>query len=93
MKTPGKFLILLQQTAFYNPTLAEHLNTPPSKNATYLSPLLQTELIKVIGINAIHIQIIKKIARAKFFSIMEKKVTTHNEEMLSIYFGYVDQNK
>lgn len=24
---------------------------------------------------------------------MAKKVTTHDEEMLSIYFGYVDQNE
>ena len=33
--------MLLQQIALYNPILTEKLNISLSKNATYLSPLLQ----------------------------------------------------
>ena len=49
----GNFLMLVQQIAQYNPILQEHLNNPLSKNYTYLSPLSQNELIKVIGINTL----------------------------------------
>ena len=44
------FLMLLQKIALYNPILAEYLNTPLSKNATYLSALSQNELIEEIQI-------------------------------------------
>ena len=52
-ENPGNFLLLLQQIALYNPILAEHLNIPLSKTATYLSPLSQNKLIEVTGINTI----------------------------------------
>ena len=91
-ENPGHFLMLIQQIAIYNPVLAEHLNTPLSKNATYLSPLSQNELIEVIGINTIQHELIEEIKRAIFFSIMADEVTTYNEEMLSMCFRYVDDN-
>ena len=45
--------MLLQQIALYNPILAENLNTPLSKNATFQSPLSQKHLIEARGINTI----------------------------------------
>ena len=35
----------------------------------------------------------KKLQGKSFFSVMVDKLTTYNDEMLSIYFRYVDQNK
>ena len=40
-KNLGNFLMLLQQIALYNPISTENLNVSLSRNATYLSPLLQ----------------------------------------------------
>ena len=52
----------------------------------------QNELIEATGINRAQRELIEEITRAKFFSIMADEVTTHNEEMLSICFRYVNQN-
>ena len=35
----------------------------------------------------------KKLQGKSFFSVMVDKLTTYNDEMLSIYFRHVDQNK
>ena len=50
---PGNFIEFLQEIANYSPELAEHVEKPASRNATYLSPQSQNELIGVIGINSI----------------------------------------
>ena len=69
-------MILLQQIAFYHPILAEHLNTPLSKNI--LSPFSQIELIEVIGINTIQNELIEETIGAKKFCIMVDEVTPYN---------------
>ena len=84
--------MLLQQIASYSHILVEQLNTSLSKKDTYLSTLSQNELIEVISINTIQSELIEEITRRKFFSLMVDKVTTHNGEMLSICFRYVNQN-
>ena len=92
-ENPGNILILLQQIALYNPILAEHLNTTLRKNATYLSLFWKNELIEVIRIYTIQSELLGQIKRTKFFSNMVDEVTTHNEEMLSICFRYLDQHE
>ena len=85
--------MLLQQIELYSPILVKHWSTPLSKNATFLSPLSQNELIEVIGINTLQSELMKEFRGTKFFSTMADEVKTHNKEMLSIYFRYIDQNE
>ena len=90
-KNPGSFLMLLRQIALCNPILAEHLNTPLSKNATSWSHLSQNVLMEETGMSTIQSELIEEITRAKCFSIMADEVTT--QEILSKGFHYVDQNE
>ena len=46
---PGNFLALLKVFAENDEILKKHLTTPKAKNATYLSPRSQNEIINVIG--------------------------------------------
>ena len=62
--------------------LHDHLNKPKAKNATYLSPRSQNEIISVIGYDIIQANIISEVKEAMFsqFLLMKSAVT-----MLSIY--------
>ena len=90
---PENFLMLLQEISHYNPILARHLTASFSKNTTYLSPLSQNELVEIIEINIIQSDIMNKIVKAKSFSIMADEVTSPNNEVLSICFHFVDENR
>ncbi len=46
---PGNFLALLKMISLEDPVLCHHLHTPRLKNATYLSPRIQNEIINIIG--------------------------------------------
>ena len=63
------------------------------KNATYISPKSQNEMIDVIGINAIQQHLINEIKDAKFHAVMADEVTSMNNEIVSVCFRYVDGQK
>ena len=44
---PGHFIAFLREIANYSPEIAEHINNPAMKNATYLSPRNQNEFIDI----------------------------------------------
>ena len=46
---PGYFLALLKDYAAIDVILFKHLNSPTAKNATYLFPITQNDIINVIG--------------------------------------------
>ena len=46
---PGNFLALLKVLATYDDALRNHLKTPAMRNATYISPQSQNDLIEVMG--------------------------------------------
>ena len=52
-QNPGNFLSMLKVLANYDPVLRNHLEKPRQRNATYLSPHTQNELIDIIGKNII----------------------------------------
>ena len=60
------------------------------KNATYISPKSQNEMIDVIGINTIQQHLINEIKDAKFHAVTTDEVTSMNNEVLSVCFRYVD---
>ncbi len=64
--------------------LKKHLDAPAKKNAHYLSPRSQNEMITVIGIHMIQDAILKEIREAKFFAVLADEVGVHNKELLKI---------
>lgn len=90
---PGNFLAMLKLIANYDPTLKGHLEHPRQRNATYISPRVQNEIIDIIGKNVINKSILDQIRRAKCFSIMVDEVTSNNTEVIPLCISFIDSNK
>ena len=84
---------MLKVLANYDPVLRSHLEKPRQRNATYLSPHTQNELIEIIGKNIIQSDIVKEIQSAICYSIMIDEVTSHNKEIMPLCIRFVDKNK
>ena len=89
-KNPGNFLALLKNYAETDDILHRHLNNPRSKNATYISPRSQNDIINVIGNDIILDGIVTEVKSAKFFSVLADEVSSHNVEHLPICLRFVD---
>ena len=87
---PGNFLSTLQLLSNHDPILKAHLEKPRLRNATYLSPDIQNQLIDVIGKRIIQKDLINEILHAKFYSIMIDEVTSHNQELMPLCIRFVD---
>ena len=61
---------MLKVLANYDLVLRNHLEKPRQRNATYLSPHTQNELIEIIGKNIIQSDIVKEIQSAICYLIM-----------------------
>ena len=57
---------MLKSLAKDDSALHDHLNKPEAKNATYLSPRSQNEIISVIGYDVIRANIISEVKEAMF---------------------------
>ena len=66
--------------ARHDDALMEHFTSSALRNAAYLSPDIQNELIHIIGKEIIQSGIVEEIKDAKFFSIMADEATTHTEQ-------------
>jgi len=87
---PGNFLAYLRSLANYNPTLKHHLENPRFKNAMYISPRIQNELIDIMVKSIIQKNILDDIRKARFYSIMADEVTSHNHEVMPLCIRFVD---
>ena len=72
--------------------MREYLEVPQSKTVTYLSPTSQNEMIEVMGKKIIFKDIAEKIKKSGFYSVSTVEVTSSNDEILSLFFHYVDEN-
>ena len=90
-RNPGNFLAMLKMLAENDSTLHAHLHEPRAKNATYISPSIQNEIINVIGYDVIRANIIAEVKRATYFSVLADEVSSHNVEHLSLCLRFVDQ--
>ena len=79
---PGNLLAFLKQMAKKDELLKQHLESPVQRNATYLTPKSQNEIIDIIGKHQIPTAIIQEIKEAKFFVILADEVTSHNQEQV-----------
>lgn len=86
----GNFWALLQFRISSGDTLLrEHLTTAP-KNATYVSPDIQNQVIQVLGDHILH-KILINVKGAKYFSVIADEVTdSSNKEQLGVVLRYVN---
>lgn len=89
---PGNFLALLKLLATYDDALRNHLQSPAMRNATYISPQSQNDLIEVMG-EHIFQGIVDDINASPFYSILADEVTSHNVEHLSICIRFFDHKQ
>ena len=89
---PGNFLAILRLLSNHDPVLKAHLENPRLKNATYISPDIQNQIIDAIGKMIIQKDIINEILHARYYSILVDEVTSHNQELMPLVIRFVDRN-
>ena len=89
----GNFLAALEMIANHDDTLKQHLDNIQlsSTNVTYMSPLIQNEIIEIIGQDIILKNLLEEIKAANLYSIIADEVTSHNEEQLALCARFNDK--
>ena len=72
--------------------LFDHLNKSRAKNATYISPRSQNEIINAIGHDIILANIVAEVKQSKFYSVLADEVSCHNVEQLPVCLRFVDSD-
>lgn len=91
-KNPENFLALLRLIASHDSQLEQHLQMPKFRNATYVSPEIQNEMIDIIGHKIIQARIVQEVKDAQIFTITVDEVTSHNTEMMPVCVRFVDKD-
>ena len=87
----GNFDYFIEWKSRFDSTLRNHLDTSP-RNARYLSPQIQNELISCLG-DEIRESIVKKTEKKKFFSVMADETTDESTKtQLSVCARYLTDN-
>ena len=89
-QNPGNFLSLLKVFAEENSILHSHLHHPRLRNATYISPTSQNEIINIIGHDIIRERILADVKDARYFSVLADEVSCHNVEYMPLCLRFVD---
>ena len=87
----GSFLVILKLLSETNSDLNHHLDAPSARNATYISPYIQNELIEIISYDILQKGLVEEVTEAKFFSLMADEVESHHTEQLPICLRFVDK--
>lgn len=90
---PGNFIALLRLMSGHDEILQVHLNKPALRNCTYISPVIQNQLIEIIGKDIIQKSLVGEVKDAKYFSILADEVTSHNKEQIALCLRFVDKDK
>ena len=91
-RNPGNFLALLKSYAETDPILSKHIYHPRAKNAAYISPRSQNDIISVISNDIILARIVDEIKSSRFFSVIADEVSSHNVEHLPVCLRFVDKD-
>lgn len=91
LRNPGNLLFLINLIATHDAKLKQHLDMPKLKNATYLSPETQNEMIDVIGQRVIKSKIVQEVKDARIYTIMVNEVTSGNTELMPVCIRFVDK--
>ena len=89
---PGNFLALMKLIGEKDETIGMHLKTPEMKNAKYISPQTQNEIISVVANDYIMKSLVEDIRKAKWYSIMADEACSHSKEILAVCVRFVDNN-
>ena len=84
------FLAILKLLLETNSDLTHHLDAPSPRNATYISPYIQNELIEIISYDILQKGLVEKVTEGKFFSLIADEIESHQTEQLPIYLRLVD---
>ena len=87
---PGNFIAILKVFAESDSVLRTHLYQPRAKNATYMSPRIQNEILNIIGYDIICAKLIE-VNNSGFFTVLADEVSSHDVEHLAICLRYVDR--
>ena len=82
---------MLKDYATTDKILFDHLNSPRAKNATYISPSTQNDIISVIGCDIILSGIVSEVKEACFFSVLADEVSCHNVDHMPVCLRFVDK--
>ena len=63
-----------------------------ARNAQYLSPQIQNEIIGIIAYGILQRDLIDEVKKAKFFTILADEVDSHHVEQLPICVRFVDKS-
>ena len=88
----GNFLAILKLLSETHSNLKHHLDAPSARNATYISPYIQNELIEIISCDILQKGLVEEVKEAKFLSLMADEVESHHTEQLPICLRFVDNN-
>ncbi len=89
--TQGNLRCLIQKAAVHYEVLKDHLQNGP-KNATYLSPEIQNDLIISIGKVMLN-KICAEVSEAKYFAISADETTdVHKSHQMVVTLRYVDKD-
>ena len=90
----GNFLAVLEMIASHDDILKQHLDNIQisSRNVTYMSPLIQNEIIEIIGQDIILKNLLDESKAAKLYSIIADEITSHNKEQLALCARFIDKN-
>ena len=89
---PGNFLALMRLLGKYNNDIKMHIEHPSLKNATYLSPRIQNELIVIMGVHIIQRKLVDEIKKAKLFTVLVDEVSSHHVEQMPLCIRFVDDS-
>ena len=86
-------LTALEIMANNDDILKQHLDhiQLSSRNVTYMSPLIQNEIIEIIGQDITLKNLLEEIKAAKLYSILADEVTSHNKEQLALCALFIDK--
>ena len=84
--------MLLKSFAETDPILSKRWYHPRAKNATYISPRSQNDIISVIAYDIILVRIVDEIKASRFFSVIVDEVSSQNVEHLPVCLGFVDKD-
>ena len=67
------------------------MDNPIARNAQYLSPQIQNEIISIKAYDVLQRDLINEVKKAKFFTILADEVESHHVEQLPICVRFVDK--
>ena len=88
----GNFLAILKLLSETDSNLKYHIDAPSARNATYISPRIQNELIEIISYDIVKKGLVEDVKETTFFSLMADEVESQHTDQLPICLRFVDKD-